>query len=1235
MIWRNRTANMTAPIFTFARVAQKKSGSHTRSARSISSSARSHLPTFAEGRTFCACGGGCPRCRKTARRAMPEPAGKTPAVVREVLSAPGESLAPEMQRQMETRFGEDFSGVRVHAGARPAESARALGAIAYTADGRIVFGAGQYQPGTGCGRRLLAHELAHVVQQREGRVADRTGPGVRINGDAHLEAEANAMGGRAACGEVARDPGVGLGRPRGSGGGANKRRVGTVIQRKVDPQLDTADAVIDVPVAWVFEIPDPHAKKIAELKKGAVVKVLGFSGDFVKIVWQSGVAYISDFDPALSQGDWIVIVPDATLAAGAKPGVSPHSGQPDAAGNLVVFTSKTAKGPETHYQTDAKGADVVEQGPLSSGVTSSLVDTVCKNVADSRAKIHARYLQSNATGFWATPGTEKALETSKGLNPAQQKEIDEFQKANPNWAEGPKATRDYHQWLASALPTGVKDSKDPRWQIFQRVFAWEGDPSTINAYDRANVTLGVGFAPPAQVQSMIERVFAKSPEAKAAFLHAGITIDNNHQFLVVDPDKKWKLRGHDAELYIRANKPLLSLLENVAQGVFQEEFANRPAPSSDPKQAVLDAQFETFAANALKGIPASILNSADLDFKALATHSVHGLSGFYNWSDLSTLSGLQAMIQHVWDIGPNEAWFNAIVPGAEWRKKPDKTKDCGWKSKEKKEQAEKEKKEKAEQEAAKKAQRKAEGDGEPDPNAAIASDRGGVSVDGKVRRRVELVTGRDLSAARAHTAEESVRSARSLKARAYTVGDHLHFAAGHYRPGTADGDRLIAHELAHAAQQQGAGSSPPGRLEVNQPGEPLEQEADRVAEAATSGGAQLHVTGCGPKLQRDPAPVIDANADVIGGFHPYDGDAANKFNAGRALKFDMAGIQAFLHVPMVMPREGYYFNKDKYGEKTAASTVEKLYPDSKERAKHFTFFAGENWKDIIDPVTTATLDWQIDWNARNPPFKLEENAKLDDPTLKAFKTRGYDPTGKSIDWKAVDLADFNAIRSEEQQARKEVERGGGSSFALRQAIVNLAQSQVGTVFSSNRGDGRKRGWERILRYYEIAYEGTSIKVPAKGKTPESEMPYYQSQFGENTEDIAGKGPTDRSLSQPVKDTMAAGKFSFPNPGGPWSWCAIFAMWAVRAATGNGRWDGKVNGLEWVADPKLKNAQRGDLLYIISDNQHHCILAHEPDPAQPDGPYETIEGNLEGQEVRRCKRWVSANLHGYYRAVKDD
>jgi len=66
---------------------------------------------------------------------------------------------------MEPRFGSDLSGVRVHTGRQAAESAAAVNALAYTAGRHIVFGAGQYSPDTSQGRSLIAHELAHAVQQ--------------------------------------------------------------------------------------------------------------------------------------------------------------------------------------------------------------------------------------------------------------------------------------------------------------------------------------------------------------------------------------------------------------------------------------------------------------------------------------------------------------------------------------------------------------------------------------------------------------------------------------------------------------------------------------------------------------------------------------------------------------------------------------------------------------------------------------------------------------------------------------------------------------------------------------------------------------------------------------------------------------------------------------------------------------------------------------------------------------
>jgi len=88
-----------------------------------------------------------------------------PSIVHNVLRSSGQLLQPATRDFMESRFGFDFSGVRVHADTRAADSARAVQARAYTVGQNVVFGSGEYRPETTAGKRLLAHELAHTVQQ--------------------------------------------------------------------------------------------------------------------------------------------------------------------------------------------------------------------------------------------------------------------------------------------------------------------------------------------------------------------------------------------------------------------------------------------------------------------------------------------------------------------------------------------------------------------------------------------------------------------------------------------------------------------------------------------------------------------------------------------------------------------------------------------------------------------------------------------------------------------------------------------------------------------------------------------------------------------------------------------------------------------------------------------------------------------------------------------------------------
>ncbi|MBO0857063.1 MAG: DUF4157 domain-containing protein [Chloracidobacterium sp.] len=126
-----------------------------------------------------ACGGACPKrqteqsgqedVRLQTKRVQTSDAGETatPSIVKEVLATPGRALDSATREYMEPRFGHDFSRVKVHSDTLAAESAQAVGAKAYTVGRDIVFGARQYEPSADEGQKLLAHELTHVLQQRE------------------------------------------------------------------------------------------------------------------------------------------------------------------------------------------------------------------------------------------------------------------------------------------------------------------------------------------------------------------------------------------------------------------------------------------------------------------------------------------------------------------------------------------------------------------------------------------------------------------------------------------------------------------------------------------------------------------------------------------------------------------------------------------------------------------------------------------------------------------------------------------------------------------------------------------------------------------------------------------------------------------------------------------------------------------------------------------------------------
>ena len=146
------------------------------------------------------------------------------------------------------------------------------------------------------------------------------------------------------------------------------------------------------------------------------------------------------------------------------------------------------------------------------------------------------------------------------------------------------------------------------------------------------------------------------------------------------------------------------------------------------------------------------------------------------------------------------------------------------------------------------------GDLAPDAEATVAraASSSGAGLPPRLQQTFEQSLGADLSAVRLHTGGDSARAAQAVGAQAYAVGNDIHFAAGRYQPDDPFGMHLLAHEVAHTVQQQGSAAGPAFKLEVSEPGDAHEVEADRAADAMVAGApAQVSTwSGLARKISR-------------------------------------------------------------------------------------------------------------------------------------------------------------------------------------------------------------------------------------------------------------------------------------------------------------------------------------------------------------------------------------------------
>lgn len=152
-------------------------------------------------------------------------------------------------------------------------------------------------------------------------------------------------------------------------------------------------------------------------------------------------------------------------------------------------------------------------------------------------------------------------------------------------------------------------------------------------------------------------------------------------------------------------------------------------------------------------------------------------------------------------------------------------------------------------------QRKADGGAAASPDEAVARAAAstGTPLTGDVRGRFEQSLGADLGRVRVHDGADSHASAAAVGARAYTVGDDIHFAAGQHRPDDPFGLHLLAHEVAHTQQQAGGEPGRQHKLAMSAPGDAAELDADRAADAMVVGAPYTVASASAGDVQREAA----------------------------------------------------------------------------------------------------------------------------------------------------------------------------------------------------------------------------------------------------------------------------------------------------------------------------------------------------------------------------------------------
>ncbi len=247
---------------------------------------------------------------------------------------------------------------------------------------------------------------------------------------------------------------------------------------------------------------------------------------------------------------------------------------------------------------------------------------------------------------------------------------------------------------------------------------------------------------------------------------------------------------------------------------------------------------------------------------------------------------------------------------------------------------------------------------------AYASVRAAASSPGQqlpeeLRDKLEANLGQDLSEVRVHTGAASAAAAHAVSAKAYTQGQDIHFAEGRYEPFSELGQRLLAHEVAHTVQQHGTSGGRQFKLEVSQPGDALERQADAFADAFVANQTPVAVdrgVANSDAVARSPGPGAQAATGAAGDRDAFS-DAFNRHFAAQLHVFHTGGGSAAEAGPDVGP--GHIDRAS--GNNLPASRLRRLFT-SGQRAKLTQYFADTIIPDRLfngDDIGATTAQQRI------------------------------------------------------------------------------------------------------------------------------------------------------------------------------------------------------------------------------------------------------------------------------------